>query len=81
MEPVDEEDEPLFEGNSEVAPHKCPECGGPAYVGGMANVECTTGSCRHFHAKTALKYWANVVEEIDEAFDTPIVIPWVKSID
>ncbi len=32
-------------------PHKCPECGAAAYIGGANNVECTGGACRNMSAK------------------------------
>lgn len=37
-------------------PHKCPECGAAAYIGGANNVECTGGACRNMSAEVKPPY-------------------------
>ena len=42
---------------SEIAPHKCPDCKRPAYIGAFT-VECTWRMCERYHEATAVKHWA-----------------------
>jgi hypothetical protein len=59
-------------------PHKCPECGAPAYVG-LKDVKCTAWACKHFdpasyeQRKLVIRSRADGTFELVEADAPPTV--------